>query len=75
MLERRHRDEFARNPPERPGSGEQGAVHWDFSALTDAQLAELQALLEKVERREPGTGLDHSLGPDAGSRAPGGGRG
>jgi hypothetical protein len=38
-------------------------VHWDFSALTDQQLANLQALLEKVKRREPGSGLDRSPGP------------
>jgi hypothetical protein len=65
MLERRHRDEFARNPPELPGSGsEHDFVHWDFSALTTKQLADLQALIEKVKRREPWSGLDRSPGPD-----------
>jgi hypothetical protein len=65
MLERRHSDEFGRNAPERDGGGGGGeSVHWDFSALTNKQLADLQALLEKVERREPGTGLDRSPGPD-----------
>jgi hypothetical protein len=65
MLERRHSDEFGRNAPEQNGDGgEHDIVHWDFSALTNKQLADLQALLEKVERRELGTGLDRSPGPD-----------
>lgn len=64
MLERRHSDEFGRNAPERDGAGGDESVHWDFSQLTNKQLADLQALLEKVELREPGTGLDRSPGPD-----------
>ena len=32
--------------------------------VTDRDLAKLQGLLEKVKPREPGTGLDRSLGPD-----------
>lgn len=63
--ERRHSDEFGRNAPEQNADGgEHDIVHWDFSPLTNKQLADLQALLEKVERREPGTGLDRSPGPD-----------
>jgi hypothetical protein len=62
MLERRHRDEFGRNAPEENDGGD--VAHWDFSQLTNKQLAALQALLEKVTRREPGTGLDRSPGPD-----------
>jgi hypothetical protein len=57
-------DEFGRNAPEPDRDGGGGVVHWDFSALTNKQLAALQALIEKVEPREPGTGLDRSPGPD-----------
>jgi hypothetical protein len=57
-------DEFGRNAPEQDRDGGGGVVHWDFSALTNKQLAALQALIEGVEPREPGTGLDRSPGPD-----------
>jgi hypothetical protein len=52
MLERRHRDEFARNPPERSDQSEsEGHAHHDFSALTDNELAQYRALRAKVKTR------------------------
>jgi transposase len=56
MLERRHRDEFARSAAEQSEQSEQGWVHHDFSALTDRELDQLQALLAKVKTRRVGAG-------------------